>query len=420
MPIKLSAMDLIVYAVPFFILAIVLEWLYGLIRGRNTFRVADSVSSLFLGVLSQAQRFVTLGIGGYVYYLVTEYFSLPLMDAGHWFTWALAIVLYDFCYYWLHRMGHERTLLWAAHVAHHQSEDYNLTTALRQTSTGFLLGWIFYIPMYLLGIPAEVVVTAGAINLIYQFWVHTEHVPKLGWYEQVFVTPSNHRVHHAQNDRYLDRNYGGIFILWDRLFGTFQEELASDPPVFGIRGALNSWNPVRALTHIYVEMVSDCWHTRRWRDKLRVWVARTGWRPADVAARYPRNKTDLSNFHKYDPAVSRPVAIYALLQLVAAVLLLDFMEKTALGYWPGVFLWATLLAGAVTTALWLEGRSPQHMLRWEAPRLLGVAVLLLLAWQGGTAAAVILAGTGYSALTLLFLSVLLRQRTPGGAILAPR
>ena len=411
-------MNLVVYAVPFFILAIILEWLYGLARHRNTFRLNDSISSLFLGVLSQARRFVTLGIGGYVYYLITQYFSLPLMDASHWFTWVLATVLYDLCYYWLHRMGHERTILWAAHVAHHQSEDYNLTTALRQTSTGFLLGWIFYIPMYLLGIPAEVVVTVGAINLIYQFWVHTEHVPKLGWYEWVFVTPSNHRVHHAQNDIYLDRNYGGIFILWDRLFGTFQEELASEPPVYGIRGALKSWNPVRALTHIYVDMFRDSWHTARWRDKLRVWVGRTGWRPEDVARRFPHTKTDLAGFRKFDPAVSPLVGCYAFAQLVAAVVLLDYMQKTSLTYWGGFALWATLLAGTVTTALWLEGWHPQRLLRWELLRLAALSLLLLAAWSAGAGSVILLAGTVYSLANLLLLFLLRRRPVSAGSLAA--
>jgi len=412
-------MNLIVYAVPFFILAIILEWLYGLARHRNTFRLNDSISSLFLGVLSQARRFVTLGVGGYVYYLITQYFSLPLMDAGHWFTWVLATVLYDLCYYWLHRMGHERTILWAAHVAHHQSEDYNLTTALRQTSTGFLLGWIFYIPMYLLGIPAEVVVTVGAINLIYQFWVHTEHVPKLGWYEWVFVTPSNHRVHHAQNDIYMDRNYGGIFILWDRLFGTFQEELASEPPVYGIRGALQSWNPVKALTHIYVDMFRDSWHTARWRDKLRVWVSRTGWRPADVAERFPRTKTDLAGFHKFDPAVSPLVGLYAFAQLVAAVALLDFMQKTTFTtYWGGFALWATLLAGTVTTALWLEGWTARRLLRWELLRLAGLSLLLSAGWFADAGASVLLAGAVYCVSNLLFLLLLQRAPADSGPVTA--
>jgi len=411
-------MDLVVYAVPFFILAILAELAYGLARQRNTYRLNDSVSSLFLGVLSQARRFVTLGVGGYIYYLVTRYFSLPLMDASHWFTWVLATVLYDFCYYWLHRMGHERTILWAAHVAHHQSEDYNLTTALRQTSTGFLLGWIFYIPMYLVGIPAEVVVTVGSINLIYQFWVHTEHVPKLGWYEWLFVTPSNHRVHHAQNDIYLDRNYGGLFIIWDRLFGTFREEQDDEPVVFGIRGPLHSWNPVRALTHIYVDMARDSWAAGRWQDKLKVWVARTGWRPADVAAKYPREKTDLAHFERYDPQVSPVVSWYGVFQLVAVVSLLNIMQSAELAYWSGFCLWALLLATTVTTALWLEGRTAQYLLKWEALRLVAIVLLSLLAWRSGLSSGSLAVAAVYCALNLFFLTHLSRAATGGDAATA--
>jgi hypothetical protein len=241
-------------------------------------------------------------------------------------------------------------------------------------------------------------------------------VPKLGWYEWVFVTPSNHRVHHAQNELYLDRNYGGIFILWDRLFGTFQEELESEPPVYGIRGALHSWNPVKALTHIYVDMFRDSWHTRRWRDKLWVWVARNGWRPADVAQRYPREKTGLEQFRKYDPAVPPLVGLYAFAQLVAAVLLLDFMQKTTLAYWSGVGLWALLLAGMVTTAWWLEGRDSTRLLRWELLRLAALAALLLAGWSLGTGAGLLLAGVAYAALNLLFLFLLLRRGVASGPV----
>ena len=388
-------MNLVIYAVPFFLLAIVVELAYGIWRHNNTFRLNDSVGSLFLGTLSQARRFVTLGVGGYVYYLITQYFSLPLMDASHWFTWVLAMVLYDFCYYWLHRLGHERTILWAAHVAHHQSEDYNLTTALRQTSTGWLLGWLFYIPMYLLGIPAEVVVTVGSLNLIYQFWVHSEHIPKLGWYEWIFVTPSNHRVHHAQNDIYMDRNYGGLFILWDRLFGTFQEEQENEPPIYGIRGPLHSFNPFKAITHIYVDRARESWHAASWRDKLRVWVARTGWRPADVEARYPRSKPDLADFQKYDPPISHQVAWYAFFQLIAVFVLLNVMEATSLSYLAGVALWGFLLATTVTTALWLDKWPAARLLRWEWLRLACAAVLLGLGVQSGFSAALLLMAAVY-------------------------
>jgi len=408
-------MNLLIYAVPFFIVAMLVELVYGLAVGRNTYRMNDSCGSLFLGVLSQARRFVTLGIGGTVYYLITEYASLPLMDASHWFTWVLAMVLYDFCYYWLHRLGHERTILWAAHVAHHQSEDYNLSTALRQTSTGFLFGWVFYIPMYLFGIPAEVVVTAGALNLIYQFWVHTEHVPKLGWYEWIFVTPSNHRVHHAQNDVYIDRNYGGLFIFWDRLFGTFQEELDEEPVIYGIRGPLKSWNPVRALTHIYVDMARDSWRTVRWQDKLKIWVGRTGWRPADVAAADPREKTDLTQFEKYDPGVSPGVSLYGLFQLLAVVGLLSYMQRADLAYWSGFVLWALLLSTTVTTALWLEGRKSHSLLKWEVLRLATLGILLPAGWGAGVAGLILTLGAIYLGFNIVILA-LLRDSSRGGAV----
>jgi sterol desaturase/sphingolipid hydroxylase (fatty acid hydroxylase superfamily) len=402
-------MNLVPYAVPFFIVAMLLELVYGVLRRRNPYRLNDSVSSLFLGTLSQARRFVTLGVGYIVYDYITAHFALWQMDPGHWFTWVFGMVAYDFCYYWLHRLGHERTILWAAHVAHHQSEDYNLTTALRQTSTGFLLGWIFYIPMYLLGVPAEVVITVGSLNLIYQFWVHTEHVPKLGWYEWLFVTPSNHRVHHAQNDRYVDRNYGGLFILWDRMFGTFQEERADEPCIYGIRGPLHSWNPLRALTHIYVDMALDSWRARDWRDKLKVWVARTGWRPADVAARFPRSKTDLAQFRKYDPEVTRAVSVYAFCQLVAAVALLNYMQFAELDYAIGVVLVVLMVLTMVTTAWWLEGRDPGRVMRWELFRLGLLCALLPAIWLAGFPTAFGVTLTACTALNLLALPLLLRS-----------
>jgi len=299
-------MDLIALAVPFFLAAIAFELIWGLLRGTNTYRLNDSFSSLMLGILSQARKFVVLGVGGTVYEFAANKTGLTQWTADSTITWVVAFVAYDLCYYWQHRLGHERQLLWAAHVAHHQSEEYNLSTALRQTSSGFLLGWVFYVPLFLLGIPAEVVVTVGALNLIYQFWVHTRHVPELGWFEWVFVTPSNHRVHHAQNSCYMDRNYGGVFIVWDRLFGTYQRELPEEPCIYGIRGAINSWNPLVALTHVYADMINDICHTGTWRDRVRVVFARTGWQPADVARVWPRKKNDLAVFEPpYDPPVSQ-------------------------------------------------------------------------------------------------------------------
>jgi len=409
--------DLVPYAVPFFFIAIAIELCWGWLRRRNTYRLNDSVGSLFMGSLRTASKLVIIGVGGVVYDAIATHYALAQMDASSALTWVFAFVIYDFCYYWNHRIGHERQIFWASHVAHHQSEDYNLTTALRQTSTGFLLSWIFYIPMFLVGVPAEVFVTVASANLIYQFWVHTEHIPKLGWYEWLFVTPSNHRVHHAQNDIYVDRNYGGVFIVWDRLFGTFQEEREDEPCIYGIRGPLRTFNPLWANLHIYAAMAQDAWHARRWRDKLHVLVARTGWGPADVAERYPRPKTDLAHFHKFDPPVGVAVRGYALAQLVVvlavgvALLFVPDQGRAANAMYVGL-----MLLTMVCTTRWLDG---YRGIGLELARLALVAALAALAWRSGFAPALLVVAIAYIVLNLLVLPLLQRvARSASGAALA--
>ncbi|HET6593237.1 MAG TPA: sterol desaturase family protein, partial [Xanthomonadales bacterium] len=207
-------MDLVPYAIPFFLLAIALELALDRYRKTGYYRSNDAINSLSLGVLSTASKLVLIDIAGRVYAWVQQDLAIVEWSLSGWISLVVAFVLYDFCYYWFHRVSHERRIFWAAHVAHHQSEEYNLTTALRQTSTGFLLGWLFYVPCFLLGMPADVFVTVASANLIYQFWVHTRFVKTLGPLEFVLVTPMNHRVHHARNPEYIDRNYGGFFILW--------------------------------------------------------------------------------------------------------------------------------------------------------------------------------------------------------------
>lgn len=307
-------MNFILYAVPFFFVLIALELLVDRWRGVSNYRVADAINSLSTGALSTTTGLLTKGVGLVTYAFALEHLSLFSLSADSAWTWVFAFVLYDLCYYWLHRMGHERNILWAAHSVHHQSEDYNLSTALRQTSTGFLLSWIFYLPMAVLGVPLLVFVSVGALNLLYQFWVHTRHIPKLGWFEWFFVSPSNHRAHHAQNALYMDRNYGGVFIIWDRLFGTFQEEDDNEPPVFGVTTPLASWNPVWANLQFYAQLLADARRAERYRDKLRIWFMRTGWRPADVAARYPMGKPDLALFRKFEVPLDVGQQLYVVLQ----------------------------------------------------------------------------------------------------------
>ena len=317
----MSPSQVIVLATPVFLLLIAIELAVGWRRQRNTYRLADAVSSISLGMLSQTSAAFThlLRIG--IYTAVFEHVALWRNDA-FWTSlpgWLLALVFYDFCYYWLHRMGHESAVLWAAHAVHHQSQDYNLSTALRQTSSGALLGWVFYVPMALAGVPPLVFGVVALIDLLYQFWVHTEQVGKLGWFDRWFCSPSNHRVHHAVNDAYLDKNYGGILILWDRLFGTFKDEDDHEKCVYGTRGLLNSWDPLWANAQVYAGLAHDSWHARSWADKLKVWIKPPGWRPADVAERFPKPAFSMAQMQIFHPPMSRAVQWFALVQF--AVLL---------------------------------------------------------------------------------------------------
>jgi sterol desaturase/sphingolipid hydroxylase (fatty acid hydroxylase superfamily) len=334
-------------------------------------------------VLSQASGLLTKGLGLIVYLLIWERIALFQFSLESPWVWVLAFVLYDFCYYWSHRFGHERNVFWASHVVHHQSEDYNLTTALRQTSTGFLLNWIFYLPMALIGIPPVVLVTVGALNLLYQFWVHTRHIPKLGWFEWFFITPSNHRVHHGQNPIYMDRNYGGVFIVWDRLLGTFQEELDEEPVIYGVTTPLASWNPLWANLHFYTQLWRDAMHAGSWWDKLRIWFMPTGWRPADVAARYPLAKPELRDFVKFDVPLSRGQKIYAALQFAGYVLGITWLliVSSSHGFADLLIGWCWAAFGLYAIGVWLENRPVARWLEF-ARLLLNVPALWLLQQVG--------------------------------------
>jgi sterol desaturase/sphingolipid hydroxylase (fatty acid hydroxylase superfamily) len=297
-------MNFIPYAIPVFLLLIVIELFWGWWKGNNTYRANDSINSLSLGLLSTVTKFVFLNIGLLVFSGIEENYAIWAFNSSSLGHWLLAILLYDFLYYWFHRVSHERQFFWGSHVVHHQSEDYNLSTALRQTSTSFFTTWVFFIPCFFLGMPIYMYVSIASAHLIYQFWVHTQHISTLGFLEWFMVTPSNHRVHHAQNPDYIDKNYGGLLIIWDRLFGTFQKEHREQPAIYGIRVPLASWNPIWANLHIFINMAMDSWRTTSWLDKCRVLWSRTGWRPEDVEILYPAQKSNLDQFEKYNPDLS--------------------------------------------------------------------------------------------------------------------
>ena len=370
-------MDLIALAVPFFLLALLVELVVDRRRGTGLYRANDAINSLSAGTLSTTIGYFTKLLPLIAWGFVLENFALIDMPLG-WFDasprgialWVTAALAWDFCYYWFHRFSHEISVLWAAHAVHHQSEDYNLSTALRQTSTGFVFGWIFYVPLFVIGFPLEVLVTVNAVNLIYQFWVHTQVIRRMGVLDRILVTPSNHRVHHAQNQRYIDKNYGGMLILWDRLFGTFEDEREDDPVIFGVRKPLANWNPFWANLQVYDYLLFDARQARRWRDKLGIWFRRTGWRPPDVEERFPKRPVELDAFEKFDPPVPRPMQRYVLAQFgiaVAATLGIAVLFATAGAMavlLPCVLLWALLY----TLGLINEGRP--YAVRFELARVL--------------------------------------------------
>ena len=376
---------IIVLVTPLFLLAMVAEWWLSRRRQRPTYQFDDAINSLSLGMLSQIVGvlggLVTLGL------YTLAYLHLALWDASsfwqHPLGWLMALVFYDFCYYWHHRKSHEVAVLWAAHVVHHQSQRYNLSTALRQTSSGFLFGWVFYLPMAVAGVPPWVFAVVALIDLLYQFWVHTEQVGRLGWFDRWFCSPSNHRVHHAVNDRYLDRNHGGILMIWDRLFGTFEPEDPAEPCVYGTRAPLNSWNPLWANAEVYAHLWRTAQATRSWTDACRVWLKPPGWLPPDVAQRHPPTPFNPAAVPRFESRLSRADTGFAAAQWLV------MLGATAAFLWWGGSLDRTAQVCAMAglaVAFWAQGAHLQRKLDPWACLMVQAAVVSTLSsawgWQG--------------------------------------
>lgn len=369
---SLSPSQVIVLATPVFLLLIACEFAWGVWRGRNTYRLNDAINSISLGMMSEVTgALLTLFRIG-IYSALAS--TIALWDGqAFWLSpvgWLVALVFYDFCYYWQHRTAHRVGLFWANHVVHHQSQDYNLSTALRQPSSGVFVNWVFYIPMALAGVPPLVFGVVALVDLLYQFWVHTEQVGKLGWFDRWFCAPSNHRVHHAVNDQYLDRNYGGILLVWDRMFGTYRAE--EEKCVYGTRAPLNSWDPLWSNAEVYWALAKDSWNARSWVDKVKVWFMPPGWRPADVAARFPKAEFEIAKVERFHPVVAPGVAIFAAVQFVLLLVCVswflwrvDAMPRTDAVVW----------LAAICAGLWAVGAVVQGRIGVAEVLLIEVAAL---------------------------------------------
>lgn len=363
-------MDIIALSIPIFFVMIGVELLAARRLGRPVYRFNDSINDLSCGVINQVISAFT-AVGVFALYVVTwQHFALFEWSSAP--AWIAAIIGVDFGYYWFHRLAHERNLLWATHVVHHQSEDYNFTVALRQGAIEPLATWIFYQPLALLGIPPLTFLTASALNTVFQFFVHTRLVGSLGPLERVFNTPSHHRVHHGADARYLDRNYGGMFIVWDRLFGTFEPEEAE--PTYGLVKPLQSWNPLWANVKFPVEL----WRATRgwrWEDRLTVWWSG----PTATAQALGLASPQVAGRPRYDsprlPGLAAYTALHFALATAGALALL--LGASALSAGQQLTLGLLVVATLACLGGLAEGRSwsrPTEQIRLLVYPILGLAV----------------------------------------------
>jgi sterol desaturase/sphingolipid hydroxylase (fatty acid hydroxylase superfamily) len=372
----------VMMAIPFFFLAMGIEMLIDRFQKTKLYRTNDTITNLSAGVSQQVTgiflKVFTIGIYEWVFEHFA-FFQIPYT----WWSWILAFVVYDLCYYFAHRMSHEVNLFWSGHVVHHQSEEYNLSVALRQSWFQGVWTAPVYLPMALLGFDTTQLLVVGGINLIYQFWIHTEMIDKMGFLEYFMNTPSHHRVHHGRNPKYIDKNHAGTFIIWDKLFGTFQQE--EERPVYGITTPINSWNPVWANFSHYENIGKELRNAATISDKLKVLFYKPGW-DAKMSAYHPIPDVNRQNYEKFNTTIPRNVNYYILFQYVwlitATFSFLLFQGKLD---WSMKITIASLIGLSVVNFGWFfEGKKWAYMI--EVGRLLasgGLAIWLLLPTPAG-------------------------------------
>ncbi len=317
---------ILLVAMPVFLLLVLFEKWYGWRKGFDTVRPMDMISSLCSGITNVTKDVLGLSVAIISYEWMYRHWALMHWQTN-WLTYLVVFIVLDFAGYVVHAIDHKINFFWNAHLVHHSSEEFNLACALRQSISVFVrLFVLLLLPAALLGIEPSVIAVVGPLHLFAQFWYHTRHIGKMGVLEKVIVTPSHHRVHHAINPEYLDKNYSQIFIIWDKLFGTFQEELPGVPPVYGITRPVRTWNPIKINFQHFWLLVKDAWRTRNWKDKFRIWFMPTGWRPSDVAESYPVEKiNDVYQFEKYDTPYSKPFLAWTWFQLLMLLVCISYL-----------------------------------------------------------------------------------------------
>ena len=320
--------SILLWAVPGFLILVLIEMLYGHLTKKQSYVFMDTLASLSSGMTNILKDVLGFGIILISYPFLLEKIAYWEVESTTG-VYILAFICIDLASYLVHLINHKVNIFWNQHLIHHSSEEYNLACALRQSISNIIgFGALFLIPAAFLGVPSEVVITLTPIHLFAQFWYHTKHIGKLGFLEYIIVTPSQHRVHHAINPIYIDKNLAAIFCIWDRMFGTFQEELEDEPPVYGTLKPAMSWNPIWInFQHLYL-LSRDAWHTRKWKDKLRIWFMPTGWRPQDVSKTFPVISRESDKNKKYKPTYNFNWKVIAVVHFLAiTVMLFFFLSK---------------------------------------------------------------------------------------------
>ncbi|MCA0232602.1 MAG: sterol desaturase family protein [Bacteroidetes bacterium] len=372
---------ILLIAMPIFLGLVLLEKLYGWMVKKHPFRTMDIISSLSSGYTNIIKDVLGLSVSILTYGYMVEHWALYKVQSTIW-VYIIAFIALDFSGYWVHRLSHQINFFWNKHAIHHSSEEFDLACALRQSISSFVnLFTIFLLPAALLGVEPKVIAIVAPLHLFAQFWYHTIYIGKMGILEHIIVTPSHHRVHHAMNPIYLDKNHGQIFIIWDKLFGTFQEELPDVPPVYGITRPVQTWNPIKInFQHLWL-LIQDAYRTNSWKDKFRIWFMPTGWRPADVIERYPVYKIDDPyHFQKYAPEASVALRTWTWIQFLFTFALINyfFINIAKIGT-PNIFVYGGFLFLCVFAYTELMDKNP-YAWAWEA---LKNAIGLFLIYQNG-------------------------------------
>ncbi len=344
--------------IPIFIILICIEIIVAKKMGIKVNNPADMISSLSSGITNIAKDGLKFGVLIVSYSWLVKYITIYKLEPI-WLAIIIAFIVQDFSGYWLHRMNHRVNILWNRHIIHHSSEEFNLSCALRQEISAIVrFGAIFMIPAALLGISPTIFAVLGPIHLFMQFWYHTRLINKMGWLEKFLVTPSHHRVHHAINAKYMDKNYGQILIVWDKLFGTFQAELEDEKPVFGIIRPANTWNPIIINYKHTWQLLKDAYFAKAWKDKIRIWFMPTGWRPKDVENQYPISTVDSKSQIKYQTKNSHKLIIWSFFQMATtgSLMLLMFTIASKISNITLFFLALFLILNVFSYTSMLDGR----------------------------------------------------------------